>query len=42
LQVHLLILGAAKRAALETARGLPADLAPVRAVLDSAIVHWAE
>jgi 6-phosphogluconolactonase len=42
LQVHLLILGAAKRTALETARGLPADLAPVRAVLDSAIVHWAE
>lgn len=42
LQVHLLILGAAKRAALETARGLPADLAPVRAVLDNAIVHWAE
>jgi 6-phosphogluconolactonase len=42
LQVHLLILGAAKRAALETARGLPPDLAPVRAVLDNAIVHWAE
>jgi 6-phosphogluconolactonase len=42
LQVHLLILGSAKRAALETARGLPADLAPVRAVLDNAIVHWAE
>ena len=42
LQVHLLILGAAKRAALEAARSLPPDLAPVRAVLDSAIVHWAE
>lgn len=42
LHVHLLILGAAKRAALETARGLPPHLAPVRAVLDNATVHWAE
>ena len=42
LHIHVLILGAAKRAALETARDLPPHLAPVRAVLDNAIVHWAE
>jgi 6-phosphogluconolactonase len=42
LHIHLLILGAAKREALERARSLPPHLAPVRAVLDNAIVHWAE
>ncbi|MDP2086291.1 MAG: 6-phosphogluconolactonase [Gemmobacter sp.] len=42
MHIHLLILGQAKRDALERAQGLPADLAPVRAVLDNATVHWAE
>jgi 6-phosphogluconolactonase len=37
---HLLITGNDKRAALERARSLPAHLAPVRVVLDDAIVHW--
>ncbi len=39
---HLLIRGPEKRAALERARTLSPSLAPVRAVLDNAIVHWAE
>lgn len=42
LHVHIVILGQAKRAALETARGLSPQLAPVRAVLDNAMIHWAE
>jgi 6-phosphogluconolactonase len=42
MHVHILILGRAKREALERAKGLAPDLAPVRAVLDNATVHWAE
>lgn len=42
LRVHVMITGAAKRAALERAAGLPPDQAPIRAVLDQAVVHWAE
>jgi 6-phosphogluconolactonase len=42
MHVHLVILGSAKRAALDRARGLDASVAPVRAVLDNATVHWAE
>ncbi|GGE19611.1 6-phosphogluconolactonase [Gemmobacter megaterium] len=42
MNLHLVILGADKRAALERAQGLPPELAPVRAVLDNATVHWAE
>jgi len=42
MHIHLMILGAAKREALERAQGLSNDLAPVRAVLDNASVHWAE
>ncbi|WP_323038322.1 6-phosphogluconolactonase [Gemmobacter sp.] len=42
MNLHLVILGPAKRTALEHAQGLTADLAPVRAVLDNATVHWAE
>lgn len=42
INLHLVLLGPAKRAALEQARGMTADLAPVRAVLDNATVHWAE
>jgi 6-phosphogluconolactonase len=39
---HILITGAEKRAALERAATLPPEQAPVRVVLDTAIVHWAE
>ncbi len=37
----LLITGAAKREALERARALPAEEAPIAAVLDGLEVHWA-
>jgi 6-phosphogluconolactonase len=40
--IHILITGAEKRAALERAMGMDVMDAPVRAVLDNAIVHWAE
>jgi 6-phosphogluconolactonase len=40
--IHILITGAEKRAALERAAGLTALEAPVRTVLDNANVHWAE
>ncbi|MFD1341858.1 6-phosphogluconolactonase [Litorisediminicola beolgyonensis] len=39
---HILIVGAEKRAALENAKGKPAKEAPINAVLDGAVVHWAE
>lgn len=39
---HILITGPEKRAALERAQTLPPYEAPVRAVLDTATVHWAE
>ena len=42
MRCHLLITGAAKRAALDRARHLPASKAPVAAVLADATVHWAE
>jgi 6-phosphogluconolactonase len=42
LNKHIVIFGAEKRAALETARSLDPQNAPIRAVLDRAIVHWAE
>lgn len=41
LRIHILILGEEKRDALERARGLPVEEAPVRAVLADATVHWA-
>jgi len=41
LHVHVLILGPAKRAALERAATLPAAQAPIRTVLDTATIHWA-
>ncbi|CAG0911030.1 unnamed protein product, partial [Cyprideis torosa] len=41
MQKHLLIFGEDKRAALEGARGLPLHEAPINAVLNGAIVHWA-
>ena len=42
MHIHILITGPEKRAALEAARHLPPERAPIRAVLDSATVHWAE
>lgn len=42
MNIHVLITGAEKREALERAMGLSALVAPVRAVLDNATVHWAE
>jgi 6-phosphogluconolactonase len=40
--IHILITGPEKRAALERAMNLTPAEAPVRAVLDNATVHWAE
>ena len=42
MNIHLLITGADKRAALDRALTLPPEQAPIRAVLDTATVHWAE
>jgi len=39
---HLVIIGAEKRAALEAARNLPPEQAPVAAILPGTTVHWAE
>ncbi|MBL4628484.1 MAG: 6-phosphogluconolactonase [Roseicyclus sp.] len=39
---HVVITGAEKREALERARHLPPEQAPIRAVLSDATVHWAE
>ena len=38
---HIVITGAAKREAIETAQDLPPHLAPIRVVLNGATVHWA-
>ena len=38
---HVVITGAAKRAVLDRAHGMPAAKAPINAVLDGATVHWA-
>ena len=40
--IHILITGAEKRAAIERARDLPPEQAPIRTVLDHATIHWAE
>ena len=40
--IHILITGAEKRTAIEAAAHLSPMLAPVRVVLDTATVHWAE
>ncbi len=42
INIHVLITGADKRAAIEKAASLSPDLAPIRVVLDQADVHWAE
>lgn len=39
---HILITGPEKRAALDRALTLPPHEAPIRAVLDTATVHWAD
>lgn len=39
---HVVITGAEKRDALERARHLPPEQAPIRAVLSGATIHWAE
>ena len=39
---HVVITGAAKREAIERARTLPPEEAPVAAVLKGSIIHWAE
>lgn len=39
---HIVIIGAEKRAALEAARNLPPEQAPVAAILAGTTVHWAE
>lgn len=41
LSLHVIVLGEEKRAALDRARHLPPILAPITAVLDDAVVHWA-
>ncbi|MDQ2065580.1 6-phosphogluconolactonase [Xinfangfangia sp. CPCC 101601] len=41
-RVHVMITGAEKRAAIERAASLSPEQAPIRAVLDMAVVHWAE
>ena len=41
LSKHLVIIGEAKRAALERAAGMTRAQAPVNAVLDGMKVHWA-
>ncbi|MDX1785129.1 MAG: 6-phosphogluconolactonase [Roseovarius sp.] len=38
---HLVITGDAKKAALERARGQSPEVAPVAAVMDDLLVHWA-
>jgi 6-phosphogluconolactonase len=40
--IHVLITGMAKRAALERALTLTEAEAPIKVVLDKAVVHWAE
>lgn len=41
MNLHVVITGETKRAALEDARGLDALYAPIKALLDNATVHWA-
>ena len=41
LRIHVVIIGDEKRAALERARKLPPEQAPIAAVLSQAEVHWA-
>ena len=42
LSLHIVVTGAEKRKALEKARALPPQEAPVSAILENAIIHWVE
>lgn len=42
LKKHVLVYGSEKRDVLQKAQGLPPAEAPVNAILDGAVVHWAE
>lgn len=42
MSTHLVITGSEKRKALEAAEGMKPQEAPVAAILDLAVVHWAE
>ena len=42
MRTHLIITGADKREALDRARQLPLEEAPVRAILGGTTIHWAE
>ncbi|MBB97166.1 MAG: 6-phosphogluconolactonase [Rhodobacteraceae bacterium] len=42
MNTHVLITGADKREALDRARSLPLEEAPVRAILNGTTIHWAE
>ncbi len=42
MNIHVLITGTEKKAALERALTLPASEAPIRSVLENATIHWAE
>ncbi|MGR3804031.1 6-phosphogluconolactonase [Marinibacterium profundimaris] len=42
MRTHLVITGADKREALDRARQLPLEEAPVRAILGGTTIHWAE
>lgn len=42
MSVHVVIAGPEKRAAIEKARKLSPREAPIRLVLDQAVIHWAE
>ena len=42
LKKHVLVYGSEKRDVLHKAQGLPTSEAPVNAILDGAVVHWAE
>lgn len=39
--MHVVITGEEKRAVLKKAQGMPPEQAPIAAVLDRAVVHWA-
>ncbi len=42
MSLHIVITGAAKRKAIDAARHLPPEDAPIAAVLKGATIHWAE
>jgi 6-phosphogluconolactonase len=42
LNIHVLITGREKKAALERALTLPVIDAPIKSILENATIHWAE